>query len=169
MALTIFRARSICDCLGETQRRAAALAELLRAGDVVCLTGQLGAGKTYFTKALVSGLGGQADEVTSPTFVLMQTYQARLTVYHFDAYRLSGGRQMRSIGSDEIFYGDGVSVVEWADRVVEALPPERFDVHLIATGPTRRRLEITGRGRHQAQCVACLAAGRLLEPESPAN
>jgi len=165
--MTIFRAQCTCDSLAETQRRAAALAELLRAGDVVCLTGQLGAGKTYFTKALVAGLGGRASEVASPTFVLMQSYQARLTVYHFDAYRLSGSRQMRDIGSDEIFYGDGVSVVEWADRVAEALPSERFDVHLTATGETRRRLEITGRGRRQAECVARLAAGRLLEPESP--
>lgn len=167
--MTVLRAQCVCDCLEETQRRAVALAELLGPGDVVCLTGQLGAGKTYFTKALVAGLGGQADEVTSPTFVLMQSYEARLTVYHFDAYRLSGSREMRSIGSDETFYGQGVSVVEWADRVAEALPPERFDVHLTVTGQTRRLLRITGRGRRQAECVARLAAQGLLEAESPAN
>ncbi|MBN2582615.1 MAG: tRNA (adenosine(37)-N6)-threonylcarbamoyltransferase complex ATPase subunit type 1 TsaE [Planctomycetes bacterium] len=154
--------------MGETQRFATALAQRLVAGDVVCLYGQLGAGKTYFTKGLVGGLGGAADEVTSPTFVLMQTYEARLTVYHFDAYRLTDSAQMRDIGSDETFYDDGLSVVEWADRVPEALPPERYDVRLTVRGETSRLIEIAGLGPRQAETVAFLAAKGLFQAPKPA-
>jgi tRNA threonylcarbamoyladenosine biosynthesis protein TsaE len=157
------RASCLCDGIDQTQQCAAALAARLVAGDVVCLYGQLGAGKTYFTKGLVRGLGGDADEVTSPTFVLMQVYEARLTVSHFDAYRLTSSAQMLDIGSDETFAGEGVSVVEWADRVPEALPAERYEVHLTVRGPTRRFLEIIGYGRRQADTVAFLVSQGLFQ------
>ena len=167
MAIVRARASCLCDGIDQTQLRAAALAARLVAGDVVCLCGQLGAGKTYFTKGLVRGLGGDADDVTSPTFVLMQVYEARLTVSHFDAYRLTSSAQMLDIGSDETFAGDGVRVVEWADRVPEALPDERYEVRLAVRGPTQRFLEITGRGRRQADAVAFLVSQGLFQPTDP--
>ena len=155
--MTTRSARATSHSVGETQAVAAALAALLGPGDVVCLTGQLGAGKTYFTKGLVAGLGGDAAAVTSPTFVLMQIYEARMPVYHFDAYRLGSGRDLVDIGSDEILSDEGVSVIEWADRVADALPAERIDLDLRATGATDRELRLAGRGARAAGVVSELA------------
>lgn len=164
--------------IGETQRLAAAVAALLAPGDVLCLYGQLGAGKTYFTKGLVVGLGGDGEAVTSPTFVLMQIYGGapaasgpgggqvsgagpRLPVYHFDAYRLHSAEDLIDIGSDETLDGDGVSVIEWADRVPEAMPPDRIEVHLTPVGVTERRIRLVGRGEHPASVVAQLIRAGL--------
>lgn len=160
--MTTFTATTVSRSVGGTQRLAAALAALLAPGDVVCLYGELGAGKTYFTKGLVAGLGGDGADVTSPTFVLMQSYAARLTVYHFDAYRLRSAQDLVDIGSDDFFGGDGVSVVEWADRVADALPPERIEVHLATTGPTERQLRFLGVGVRAAERVRRLADDGLL-------
>lgn len=149
--------------VAETHRMASALAEGLRGGDVVCLYGQLGAGKTCFTKGLVSGLGGDPDAVTSPTFVLMQVYEARVPVYHFDAYRLHSGQDLVDIGSDEILADDGVSAVEWADRVADALPAERIEVRLAALGPTERCVRLVGVGSRAAESVAALVRRGVVE------
>ena len=159
-----FTASTVSRSVAETQRLAAALASLLAPGDVVCLYGELGAGKTYFTKGLVAGLGGDGDEVTSPTFVLMQTYAARTPVYHFDAYRLRSGQDLVDIGSDDFLGGDGVSVIEWADRVAAALPATRIEVRLSAGGPTVRRVRLTGLGVRPSDCVRRLVADGLLVP-----
>jgi tRNA threonylcarbamoyladenosine biosynthesis protein TsaE len=160
-------AEGVSRSIAETWSLAAALAALLRPGDVVCLYGELGAGKTYFTKGLVAGLGGAEREVTSPTFVLLQAYAARLPVCHFDAYRLRSAQDLLDIGSDEILCGAGVSIIELADRVGQALPAERIEVHLAARGETERSVRLVGRGDHAAECVAelvrqgVLAAARL--------
>ncbi len=154
------------DSLGQTQAVAAALAAELTAGDVICLYGDLGAGKTYFTKGLVTGLGGDGDEVSSPTFVLMQTYQGHLPVYHFDTYRLQGGAEMLDLGLEEIVSGDGVTVIEWADRVAEVLPAERFDVRIRSTGEHSRLLEAAGLGDSAAGRVRNLIEKGVLSAES---
>lgn len=99
-----------------------ALACALRAGDVVALTGGLGAGKTHFTKGLVRGLGG-TEEVTSPTFTLVHEYRSgRLPVYHFDFYRMETANEVIGIGWDEYLEAGGICVVEWADRFPALLP-----------------------------------------------
>jgi tRNA threonylcarbamoyladenosine biosynthesis protein TsaE len=167
--MTTRTARTTSTSVGETQRLAGALAELLAPGDVVCLYGQLGAGKTYFTKGLVAGLDGDADAVTSPTFVLLQVYEARMPVYHFDAYRLRSGRDLVDIGSDEILAGDGVSVIEWADRVADALPRDRLEVHLGALGGDARRLVLRGAGPRAARCVDRLAERGLVAGDARAG
>jgi tRNA threonylcarbamoyladenosine biosynthesis protein TsaE len=179
--MKIVAAETVAHSIEDTQRLAAAVAAQLQPGDVLCLYGQLGAGKTYFTKGLVAGLGGDAEAVTSPTFVLMQIYgdklevqaghdsgepssgdstgrepSPRLPVYHFDAYRLRSADDLLDIGSDETLSGDGVSVIEWADRVAEAMPPDRLDVELTPTGATERRIRLTGHGAHMAAVVAQL-------------
>jgi tRNA threonylcarbamoyladenosine biosynthesis protein TsaE len=158
-------ALAISESLDDTTRLAAALAAHLDPGDVICLSGQLGAGKTYFTKGLVGGLGGDPTRVTSPTFVLMQIYGdvlaetapgaagLRMPVYHFDAYRLTSGGELVDIGSDDALDGDGVTVIEWADRVADALPPERFDIRIESTGAERREFHILGLGRRLAAIV----------------
>jgi len=100
---------------------------LLAAGDVLCLTGELGAGKTVFAKGVGRGLGVR-DVVTSPTFTLINEYQGRLPFYHIDAYRLTGAADMAGLGYEEYFYGSGVTLVEWAGLVAAALPDDRLDI-----------------------------------------
>lgn len=111
-----------------TARIGEKLGVLLRAGDVVCLSGDLGAGKTRFTQGLAVGLG-VAGPVTSPTFTIVNEYpQGRLPLYHMDVYRLNDPQEMEDIGYEEYFYSTGVTVIEWAERVIELLPVERLDV-----------------------------------------
>lgn len=99
----------------------------LVAGDVLCLKGELGAGKTVFAKGVGRGLDVR-DVVTSPTFTLINEYQGRLPFYHIDAYRLTGAEDMAGLGYEEYFYGFGVTLVEWAGQVAAALPDERLDI-----------------------------------------
>ncbi len=95
----------------------------LRAGDVVALTGGLGAGKTHFSKGIVAGLGG-VDEVTSPTFSLVQEYvSGRLPVYHFDFYRLESEAELIALGWDDYLDEEAVIIAEWADKFPQLLPP----------------------------------------------
>src|SRR6188474_3546299 len=103
------------------------LGALLFPGAVVALVGQLGAGKTHFARAIAEGLGVKNPAaVNSPTFTLIHEYPARLPIYHFDAYRLAGAREFADLGVEEYFHGDGVCLVEWADRVAITLPPEHL-------------------------------------------
>jgi tRNA threonylcarbamoyladenosine biosynthesis protein TsaE len=93
-----------------------------RKGDVFALRGDLGAGKTQFAKGFVAGLGSEAD-VTSPTFVLIHEYgDGRLPVYHFDFYRVESGEALSRLGFDDFIFGDGVSLIEWADRYSSLIP-----------------------------------------------
>ena len=102
----------------DTEAVAAALAETLRGGECVALYGDLGAGKTQFVRGLVRGLGASGRAVSSPTFVLLNVYDAgRLTVYHLDAYRVGGADDFEAIGFGELLGQGGVVVVEWAGRV----------------------------------------------------
>jgi len=103
------------------------IAGLLCPGDILCLFGELGAGKTKFAQGVAAGLGVR-EQVTSPTFVLIREYEGRLSFYHMDAYRLSGHEDMEDLGYEEYFYGDGVTLLEWADRVKNILPGERLDI-----------------------------------------
>ena len=99
-----------------------AYGEQARRGDVFALRGDLGAGKTQFVKGFVAGLGSNAD-VTSPTFVLLHEYgDGRLPVFHFDFYRLESREALSRIGFDDYIFGDGVSLIEWADRYSDIIP-----------------------------------------------
>src|SRR5438874_8509467 len=99
------------------------LAALLFPGAVIALVGPLGAGKTFLVRAVAEGLGiADSRVVNSPTFVLIQEYEARLPVYHFDAYRLRGAAEFFDLGAHEYFEGKGVCLVEWADRALACLP-----------------------------------------------
>jgi tRNA threonylcarbamoyladenosine biosynthesis protein TsaE len=123
------------------------LGELLFPGAVIALVGQLGAGKTHLTRAIAEGLGVKNPAlVNSPTFVLIQEYPARLPIYHFDAYRLSGPREFTELGVDEYFRGDGVSIVEWADKVEVTLPQEHLRIEIEIIDQNQRRFEIRAVG-----------------------
>lgn len=143
-------------CPEETEAVASRLAPLLGAGDVLCLRGDLGAGKTTFTRGLVRALGSPAL-VSSPTFTLIHEYHGgTLLVFHIDAYRLRGPGELADLGFDEYLEQGGVTVIEWPERIEEALPPERLDVHLEETGEDdeqqqqRRRIRILPRGARWA-------------------
>lgn len=116
-------ASTISHSPAETFAFARALAASLRDGDVLALCGTLGAGKTHFVKGLVAGLGGDADAVTSPTFTLVHDYEGtRLPVFHFDFFRLETEDELLALGWDEYLAGDGIVVVEWADKFCRLLP-----------------------------------------------
>lgn len=113
----------------ETQKLGYKLGKLLKKGDVICLTGDLGAGKTTFTKSIAKGLEVN-EEVTSPTFIIINEYDGRLPVYHFDVYRIMDIEEMYEIGYEEYFYGDGVCIVEWASQIEELIPKEHLWIEI---------------------------------------
>jgi len=121
------------------------LAPLLFPGAVIALVGPLGAGKTLFVQAVAEGLGvTDSRGVSSPTFVLIQEYQARLPIYHFDAYRLRGAAEFFDLGAHEYLQGSGVCLVEWADKVASLLPVEHLRVTIEVTGESSRRFTLEG-------------------------
>lgn len=137
--------------LTATQELGRRLGRTLFPGAVIALVGPLGAGKTHLVRAIAEGLDiPDSRLVTSPTFILIQEYPARLPIYHLDTYRLAGVRDLEEIGVQEYLEGDGVCLIEWADRVLTCLPAERLTITLVATGQTSRqaRLEAVG-GRYE--------------------
>lgn len=126
-------------CLGER------LGRQLRGGEVIALIGQLGTGKTHFIKGLSEGLDiDHPDEVTSPTFTLINEYSGRLDLYHIDAYRLETPAQLEALGFDEMCRRGGVVVVEWADRVWDLINDyQPLTIRLEHIGPSQRRLVFT--------------------------
>jgi tRNA threonylcarbamoyladenosine biosynthesis protein TsaE len=123
------------------------LGESLFPGSVVALIGPLGAGKTYLVRAIAEGLGtADSRVISSPTFVLIQEYSARLPIYHFDAYRLRSEAEFHDLGAHEYFSGDGVCLVEWADRVPGSIPAEHLRIELSVTGESSRRAQLTAAG-----------------------
>jgi tRNA threonylcarbamoyladenosine biosynthesis protein TsaE len=123
------------------------LAALLFPGAVIALIGPLGAGKTHLVRAIAEGLDiPDSRIVTSPTFVLIQEYAARLPIYHFDAYRLHDEAEFDDLGTQEYYDSGGVCLIEWADRVSGSLPPEYLRITLEPTGPTFRRATLEAIG-----------------------
>ena len=114
----------------DTRQTAAILASQLHAGDVICLGGDLGAGKTVFVSGVAKALGF-TGYVNSPTFTIVNEYVGTMPIYHFDVYRLADSDEFYAIGADEYLYGDGVCVIEWAQRVEDILPAERINVSIL--------------------------------------
>jgi len=127
----------------ETQRIGEALGRRLRAGDVVATIGELGTGKTCFLQGLVRGLGVE-EPATSPTFVLLSHYRGRLPVHHLDAYRTGSLDELLDLGLEEFFYGDGVTMVEWADKCLPLLPSHTITVRISGLGGEPREIVIEG-------------------------
>lgn len=143
----------------ETQRLGAALAAVLPPGTVVGLIGTLGAGKTRLVQAVAAALGVPAGNVTSPTFVLVNEYrQGRLPIYHFDTYRLKDDDEFLELGPEEYFSGDGLTFVEWADRVEHLLPPDHVEIEIEVVGDTARRVYLdatTGALEQALEAIRC--------------
>ncbi|MCA1809526.1 MAG: tRNA (adenosine(37)-N6)-threonylcarbamoyltransferase complex ATPase subunit type 1 TsaE [Kiritimatiellia bacterium] len=127
----------------ETKRRAAALAPRLPAGTVIALYGEIGAGKTCFVQGLARGLGIKGP-VASPTFIIINEHAGKTPLYHVDLYRLPTVEDALQIGLEEYFSRDGITVIEWAERAEELLPPGTIRVHLTAQGQNCRHIAIQG-------------------------
>jgi tRNA threonylcarbamoyladenosine biosynthesis protein TsaE len=113
-------------------------------GLVIALRGGLGAGKTTFAKGFAKGLGVE-DEVTSPTYTIVSEYEGRLRLHHIDAYRLSGAEDFASVGGEELLTdGGGVCLIEWSERIAEALPSDSVSAEFEVLGDGSRRLSIEG-------------------------
>ncbi len=110
-------------------------------GDIIALYGELGTGKTVFAKGIAQGMGIR-EEITSPTFTLLEVYEHTPPLYHFDLYRIEEMREFELLGFDELWYGDGVSVIEWADRAGDLIPEGALKVRLFHIDGERRRIEI---------------------------
>lgn len=133
--------------LAATESFGRRLGRLLFPGAVIALVGQLGAGKTHLVRAIAEGLlVANPAAVSSPTFVLIQEYRARLPIYHFDAYRLASAREFAELGVDEYFQGHGVCLVEWADRVLEVIPRDHLRITIHVRDGQHRRFELTAVG-----------------------
>jgi tRNA threonylcarbamoyladenosine biosynthesis protein TsaE len=124
----------------ETEEIGRQLAERIDLGAVLALKGELGSGKTLFVKGLVAGLGSSAD-VTSPTFTIAHEYRGgRLPVYHFDFFRLEDSQSLARLGLDDYFFGDGLSVIEWADRFPEFIPEQARRILFEIKSETQRAI-----------------------------
>jgi tRNA threonylcarbamoyladenosine biosynthesis protein TsaE len=132
----------------ETRALGAALGQLLQPGDFVALLGELGAGKTEFVRGVAQGAGVPTDEVASPTFALIHRYQGRLPLVHADLFRLQTEEELYGTGYFELRdAGEAAVLVEWADRIADAVPPDALEVRLTAgRGPKERRLAVASQG-----------------------
>lgn len=120
------------------------LGGLLDAGDVIALSGDLGAGKTCFVQGVAIGAGVRdRSQITSPTFTLIQEYRGRLPIYHFDVYRLNQAEDLYELGFEEYFYGEGITLIEWAERIPSFLPEEHLALYLHIEPDLTRRIRLT--------------------------
>ena len=129
----------------ETLALGAAFAGVLKRGDAVCLFGDLGTGKTVFVKGMAKGLGIRPEKVHSPTFTLMNIYEGRIPLYHFDLYRIRA-EDLFGLGYEEFFYGNGITAVEWSERLEALLPRDHWHVLLKHAGDDARSITISVRG-----------------------
>lgn len=139
--------------LEETNEFGVKLGQLLKTGDILCLNGDLGAGKTTLTKSIGIGLGVQ-EYITSPTFALINQYNGRIPVYHFDVYRLENVNEIYDLGFDDYFYGKGVCIIEWADKIETMIPKDRIVIDIKnGNNIDERILKITGYGNRFNELV----------------
>ncbi|VAX35609.1 tRNA threonylcarbamoyladenosine biosynthesis protein TsaE [hydrothermal vent metagenome] len=123
------------------------LAKNLSSGNIICLIGDLGAGKTTFVKGLAQGLKVNPNKVSSPTFVVMNIYEGKLPIYHFDLYRMEGNEDMAMIGYEEFLYGDGIAVIEWAEHLGNLMPKDYIRIELTHHKPQGRKIKLSVKGK----------------------
>jgi tRNA threonylcarbamoyladenosine biosynthesis protein TsaE len=137
----------------ETQALGARLGKLARPGDCFLLVGKLGAGKTCLTQGIARGLGIR-EYAASPSFVVVRELYGRLPLYHMDLYRLENIEEIADLGLDDYFYGQGVSVVEWAEKGLSLLPPEHLLIEMSYLSDTGRRLKLKASGKRYNELLA---------------
>ena len=133
---------TVTNSAAETKALGEKLASRLKAGDVVVLEGELGAGKSELARGIARGLG-VTETVTSPSFTILNVYESgRCPLYHFDWYRLESDEELYELGMDEYLGGDGIAVIEWAERCPEAVPENVLRIRLEVTGGESRRITV---------------------------
>ncbi len=143
----------------ETRSLGRMLGALLCSGDVVGLRGELGTGKTVLAQGVATGLGFDGY-VSSPSFVIVNEYHGRVDIHHVDLYRISDESEIDDLGYRELFFGEGVALVEWAERGSGFLPDDRIDIHIDSTGRDRRTFTISASGPRSDRIVRGLEAAR---------
>ena len=132
---------AVTNSAAETRKLGSRLAEKLKAGDVILLEGELGAGKSELVRGVARGLGVQ-ETVTSPSFTILNVYESgRTPLYHFDWYRLESDEELYELGMDEYLGGDGIALVEWPDRCPDAVPADCLRIRISAESGNMRRIE----------------------------
>jgi len=114
----------------------------LKKGDVIAMQGTLAAGKTTITKGIAEALG-ISDTITSPTFCLISEYYGKMPLYHMDVYRLEGGEDFVNLGTDDMIYGDGVSIIEWSEKIMDELPKKTIILKITPNDDGSRLIEIS--------------------------
>lgn len=131
----------------DTMRLGEMLGKVVEPGDFIALTGELGSGKTHFVKGVAVGIGVENSvQVSSPTYTLINEYQGRHCLYHFDLYRLNGGTEIIELGLEEYFFGNGVCIVEWAERLKSELPNEYLSILFDYEDENFRQIEFVPHG-----------------------
>lgn len=151
----------------ETVRIGEFLGKYLKNGSVIALSGELGSGKTCLTQGIARGLGVPDDlYVTSPSYTLVNEYPGRLRLFHVDLYRIDNAVELDEIGLDEIIESDHATVIEWAEKMIEALPKERLFVSISIVDDRTRNLHLTGCGQSAVDLIekCLLEFGPNLDP-----
>ncbi|MFH1502683.1 MAG: tRNA (adenosine(37)-N6)-threonylcarbamoyltransferase complex ATPase subunit type 1 TsaE [Candidatus Eisenbacteria bacterium] len=141
----------------ETRDLGRAIGRLLAPGMVVAMTGELGSGKTVLVQGMAHGLGFDGY-VSSPSFVIVNEYEGSVPVYHIDLYRTDGADPLAGLGYREFFWGDGVALIEWAERAVDMLPDDRLVVEISSDDRTRRRFVLIATGEESGRLLRRLPA-----------
>ncbi|EJO5348066.1 tRNA (adenosine(37)-N6)-threonylcarbamoyltransferase complex ATPase subunit type 1 TsaE [Clostridium botulinum] len=119
----------IVDCINKTIDIGNFIGRNCNSKDIICLNGDLGAGKTHLSKGIAKGLNIK-ENITSPTFNIVNEYNGRLKLYHFDVYRVNDPDEIEAIGFDEYIFGEGISIIEWSDYIKELIPKEHMDIRI---------------------------------------
>lgn len=149
----------ISNCVSDTLKIGKLIAKNLKKGDIICLFGELGSGKTTLAKGIAQGLGIKKNRIISPSFVLIRQYsKAKLPFYHFDLYRLKMPKDIFVLGYEEYLYGNGITVIEWADRLKYLLPTDYLKIELFIRNDKQRALMFSTFGRHYDGLLAKISA-----------
>ncbi|MCP4342439.1 MAG: tRNA (adenosine(37)-N6)-threonylcarbamoyltransferase complex ATPase subunit type 1 TsaE [Desulfobulbaceae bacterium] len=143
--------------LEDTEKLGRLLGSLAEPGDVICLDGDLGTGKTALSQAIARGLDvPDTCYVTSPSFAILHEYEGRLPMYHMDFYRLQDAGEVEDLGFDEYFYLTGLTVIEWSNRAMELLPDERIILVIVQNDDLSRTVTLKGTRRY-AEMMQCIS------------
>lgn len=143
----------ISKSVSDTIKIGKVIAKNLTKGDIICLFGKLGAGKTVLVKGIAEGLGIKRNRITSPSFVLIQEYKRKIPLYHFDLYRLENPTDISALGYEEYFFNDGITIIEWADRLKYLLPKEFLKIELFIKTNSKRLIKLKAIGKRYEELL----------------
>ena len=153
-AIFNFMKEILSNNIDETLKLGLKIGKLLKKGNLAALSGEFGAGKTTLIKGIAGGLGVKDTRyVNSPSFVIVKEYKGRVPVYHFDIHRLDKSSELDTTGYEDYFYGDGVTLIEWGDKITSLLPNEYLDIHIRMNQKDKRSIALTGVGEHYKELV----------------